>query len=282
MRKFLVSSFLCAALAGGAALAAQPSPSAATTPPPTIYRVKVRPLCSALHTKIAPAVGMMLQNDRTIAKSPKLFNAYIQGALDAGPSDADHEASPAQNIAVMRLENLVSPLADNILAIQKMLEDKTVFAASGNTEDDRALAELKRKMLTALASQQASLDIINGFVDTQQLDAMQHEGFGFVNSINASDVATQNGKQHNQQLSNLIGATPDPLRPQSFDQTAINAGLAPNPYEIDLARLPGLALGYNPVGRLKEGVVVTQQMAKAHESSLAKSIFAAKRVCDGN
>lgn len=282
MRKLLASSLLCAvALAGGSAVAATPPPAAGSSPPPQIYRIKVRPLCSALHGKIAPAVGMMLQNDATIAKSPKLFDEYSQGGLEVDAQDPDHNASARQNLSVMRLENLVSPLANNILAVQKILEDPAVFPAGGRTEDEKALNDIKKKMLISLATQQASLDIINGFVDTQQLDAMQHEGYGFIQSVAAGDIGRQGGQSQQQALSDMIGPTSDPLHPQTFDQTALNAGLATNPYEMDLSRLPGLSLGYNPVGRLKEGVVYTQKQAQKTEKTLAASVIAAKRLCDG-
>ena len=280
MRKLLASSLLCAAaLAGGSAVAATPPPTAGSTPPPQIYRIKVRPLCSALHGKIAPAVGMMLQNDATIAKSPKLFEDYAKGGFDVDSEDPDHNASARQNLSVLRLENLVSPLVNNILAIQKMLEDPAVFPASAQSGDEQKLVVLKKQMLTSLASQQAALDIINGFVTTQQLGAMQHEGYGFIPSIAGGDIGGQNGSQHDQALSDAIGPTSDPLHPQVFDSTAINAGLTPNPYEIDLTRLPGLALGYNPVSHLKDGVKWTQAQSKKTENVLAKSILQAAHEC---
>ncbi len=277
MRKLSLTALLCVALTGSA-LAAATSP-AAPTPPPQIYRVRVRPLCSVLHGKVAPALGMMIQNDKTIAKSPALFNAYIQGAESVDSQDPDQNASARQNMSVMRMENLVSPLADNVLAIQKILEDPQAFGPTGNAQDDEHLADIKKKMLTALADQQAALDIISGFVDTQQLGAMQHEGYGYISSIASGDIGGQSGAQHQQALSDAIGPTPDPLHPQAFDQTALNAGLSPNPYEVDLARLPGLALGYNPISRLKEGVTWTQKQAKRNERTLASSVLAASRLC---
>ena len=49
-----------------------PAPKSAT-PPPQIYHIITRPLCSELHKHIAPAIGMMLQNDQNIKKGPGLF-----------------------------------------------------------------------------------------------------------------------------------------------------------------------------------------------------------------
>jgi hypothetical protein len=284
MRKDLAAAVLAAmlvAVAGPAsAQHATPAPTPNPklgTPPPEIIHVYSRPLCSALKGAIAPAVGMMLQNDQTIAKSPPLFQDYVKAAFEDSGGAGDPGASPAQNLAVMRLENLVSPLADNILAIQKQLEDPSVFPNVPQTDDEKQLAQLKGQMMQALASQQASLDIINGFVDTQQLSAMQHEGFGYIASITGTNIQGQSAPKGT--LAGELESTPDPTKPQLFDNLAIDAGLAPNPYEIDLAHIPGLAMGYNPVSRLKEGVEWTQRDGKTREDVLAKTIVKTAREC---
>ena len=106
---------------------------ATPTPPPQIYRVVTRPLCSRLHQAIAPAIGMMLQNDTTIKQSPALFKKYNDAALYG--SDAVHEraersgrrprretSNPAQNMALQGMENLIRPIANNIIAIQTALD----------------------------------------------------------------------------------------------------------------------------------------------------------------
>ena len=79
------------------AVRASTSPTA--TPPPQIYHIVTRPLCSELHERIAPAIGMMLQNDKTIAKSPDIFKEY-NFAMGYG-------SQGSQDMAVMRMENLV-------------------------------------------------------------------------------------------------------------------------------------------------------------------------------
>jgi hypothetical protein len=254
--------------APGAALAADASPAAAPTPSlPTIYHSVTRALCSALGGKIAPAIGMMIQNDQAIAKSPAFFQQYIDRAK-AGSDDG-------QNIAVLRLESLVSPLVNNTLAIQKLLENPDVFPDNPKSDDGKRLTEIKTEMLKALATQQAAIDIINGFVDTQQLGQMQHDGFGYL----GSSGATGPGGQSSQALTQAIGATPDPEHPQLFDNLALQAGITPNSYEIDPSKIPGLALGYNSIARLKDGVVWTQEQSKADEVPLSDTIIQTSRLC---
>lgn len=269
---------LCAALAiasvsvASAAATPTPAPAAAGTPPPEIYHGVSRPLCSALQTKIRPAIGMMLQNDQTIAQSPPLFKDYISGQSSGSSSRSD--------FAVFKLNQLVTPLVNNILAIQKLLEDPTIFPPNPSTDDDKRLAKLKSQMFTALADQQAALDIINGFVDTQQLGDMQHEGFGYISSLTNGGIAGSAAQSQARINNQMFGPTPDPLHPQVFDNTALNAGLSPNPNELDLANIPGLELGYNPLGRLKEGVEWTQAQSKTNEAALANTVLDTVRQCE--
>ncbi|HUN28575.1 MAG TPA: hypothetical protein VMV65_02110 [Alphaproteobacteria bacterium] len=248
-------------------IGATPSPS--PTFLPEIYHTISSPICSALKTKFRPAVAMLIQNDATIAKSPALFKDYID--FTAAGSDA------GQNMAVMHLENLVQPLVQNTLAIQKMLDDPSIFPDNPQTPEEKALVGLKDATLKSLATQQASIDIINGFVDTQQLAQMQHEGMGYLASLTNNEQPGQN----QQLLTDLVGATPDPTKPQLYDNLALQAGLPPNQYEIDPTTIPGLALGYNPVGKLKEGVEWTQAQNKKDEAPLANAIIATSKYCSG-
>ncbi|HEY5342000.1 MAG TPA: hypothetical protein VIK27_13305 [Candidatus Aquilonibacter sp.] len=261
-------SLIAAALIGVLA-AATPMPAPTPTAPslPLIYHSVSRPLCSSLQDRIKPALGMMIENDQTIAKSKPYFQDYIQRSMDG--------SNAGQDMAVMHLESLVTPLVKNTLAVQKLLEDPAVFPAVARSADDRRLIDIKVKMLKALAAQEAALDIINGFVTTQQLGEMQHEGFGFISAITGSG----NPNQSSQGITDLIGPTPNPMHPQVFDDFALQAGLAPNQYEIDPTTIPGLALGYNPISKLKDGITWTQDIGKKEAVPLVKSILAAATSC---
>src|ERR1700722_2893974 len=218
MRKTLSVALLCAVLQSTSALA-DPSPAPSTTPLQEIYHSYSSPLCSALRTRIAPAIAMIQQNDATIAKSNPLFKRYVSDSMGGELS------KPSEDMTVVRLGNLVRPLVDNILATQKLLEDSTIFPDNPQTDDEKRRADLKAKALAALAAQQASLDIINGFVQTQQLAGMQHDGFGFIGAITGSDMTS--AQRTTPAAAGGPASTPDPFnRPSMFDDTAINAGLA--------------------------------------------------------
>ena len=253
-----------------AVLAASPAPT--SSPPPEIVHTISYPVCSALQTKVRPAVAMMAQNDQTIVKGDSLFKHYVQTQLETDPQ-AD------QDLTVVRLENLVNPLVSNILSAQKMLDDPSVFPTVAHSDDDKRLIDLKQKMLVTLAAQEASLDIINGFVQTQNLAGMQHEGFGYISQITGSGM-TNDKPDANAPVG--PASTPNPLgAPTTFDNTLINAGLAPNPYELDLTKIPGLALGYNPVSKLRDGLNYTQADAAKNERKLIKTIYDTVKLCGG-
>lgn len=277
MRTPLPAALLAAAILGIPALTAVAAPAApsvvaAASPPPEIIHLYTHKMCSVLHKTIAPAIGMMLQNDKTIAKSPDLFKEY-NFAMGYG-------SQGSQDMAVMRMENLVGPLADNVVAIHRQLDDTNAFPAVARTEDDRRLLQLKAEMERALASQEGALDIINGFVTTQQLSAMQHEGFGYISAINNPETTKNNTPASNAITGNGGGlfSTPPP-NDQDVSATLSNAGLPSNPYEIDLTRLPGLTLGYNPVTHLKDGIVWTQADAQKQEDVLSHDVLDAVKSC---
>lgn len=263
-----------AVVAVTAVVAVAPSP----TPPPQIYHVVTRPLCSQLHERIRPAIGMMLQNDTTIKKSPDLFKRYNLAALyssnastagrnDPLPGDPDSGSNPSQTMALQGMENLIRPIANNIIATQTMLDSPQLTQGSGSPEDDARLREIRAKLLKALAAQSASLDIISGFVDTQQMADLQHAGEGYIASMNQPD------KQ------NMGTATP---APNPLEQNPNYAGLPPNPYAIDLATIPGLTLGYNPVTRLLDALRDMIETTAVRENDAAQAVMSSAALCSGS
>ena len=258
------------------AVAATPA-TPAPTPPPQIYRVVSRPLCSELHEHIAPAIGMMLQNDTTIKKSPELFKQYNMASLYGSdpataadprqrvPGDPGGGTSnPAQSMALLSMENLIRPIANNIIAIQTLLDSPQLLHGSGRPEDDQQLKAIRDKLLHALAMQNASLDIISGFVDTQQMADLQHSGQEYIGAMTSPD------SQH------AASATPAP-NPLTVNPNI--PGLPQNPYNIELATIPGLTLGYNPVTRLIGGLDWTIDQTATRENDAAKAVMSSAALC---
>jgi hypothetical protein len=239
-----------------------PAPSSGLTPPPQIYRIVTRPICHELKDHMLPAVALVLQNDRVIAKSPPIFKDYIATALRPDPAnssgfDTTDYDSPGRDMALRRMEALVTPLAQNVIALQKMLENTTFNQPnpSSNAADAHAQAKIREQLEQTLDLQSASLDLINGFVTTQQLGDIQHAGQEYLGAINGTGLTNT-----------ISGPTPNAF------QDPNQPGLPPNPHVIDPATLPGLAVGYNPVTVVVKALEWVQGQTSNRESDVANSL----------
>lgn len=224
-----------------------------------------------------PAVALILENDKTIAKSPPLFNRYARGAFSAqdkgsgnfssGAPQADsiYAQSPETSMALQQMSYLVSPIAQNIISAQKLLTAVEMTKPSGNPTDDKKLDQIKNQLMETIAFQNASLDLINGFVATQQLGELQHAGEEYIADLSQTDISATHP---------LISITPGPLQ----DPNA--PGLAQNPYNVDLAAIPGLAVGYNPLTRIVDGLHWVQSETTKRENAAGTSITNALSECN--
>jgi hypothetical protein len=246
----------------------------APSPPPQIYHIITTPLCARLHERVRPAVALILQNDSKIGKSAPLFHTYQRGVLtgpatDSGggaplPYDSINTQSPQTSMALQQMSYLVSPIAQNLIAAQTMLDAHGLVEPTGNAGDDKTLALIKEQLLQTVAFQSASLDLVNGFVTTQQMGELQHAGETYIASI-------QGG---NDTQGIATAPTPNPLE----DPNA--PGLSPNPYEVNLAAVPGLALGYNPLSRVIDGLQWLRDETDKREATAAATLTSAMNQCN--
>jgi hypothetical protein len=251
------------------AFAAAAVPKHTPTPLPVIYHAHTTALCSALSQHVKPVVGMMIENDRELAKSPPLFKRYNRDLDERDPQDQDAGVAD-RDLTLYHLEQLVGPTAKNVLAMERELEDPTVFPPNPKTADERLLDQMRDQLLKALAAQAATMDLVNGYVTTQQLAELQHEGTegANINAINGGDLAPG---------ATMAPTTPNPL---IVDQQQV-AGLAPNPYTIDPLSIPGIAgsVGNTPVTRLLDAIQYVRQMTQQRENIAAQTIVEAARGC---
>lgn len=253
------------------AFAAAAAPKQKPTPLPVIYHAHTTALCSALTQHVKPVIGMMIQNDRELSQSPPLFQRYNRDLDQRDPQDQD-AGSAERDLTLYHLEQLVGPTAKNVIAIERELEDPSVFPPNPKTADEKLLDEMRDQLLKALAAQAATMDLVNGYVATQQLAELQHEGTegANTNAITGGDQAPG---------STIAPTTPNPLL---VDQEQ-SAGLAPNPYSIDPLAIPGIAgsVGTTPVTRLLGAIQYVRQMTQQRENLAAQTIVQAARGCRG-
>jgi hypothetical protein len=273
MRRFvlpLACVLACAGLLPIASRSASTTAPAATAPP-EIYHVVTSALCARLHERVRPAVAMILQNDATIAKSPPLFKRYARGTLtsnvanaNGGPTSGDsiYNSTPETSMALQQMSYLVTPIARNIITAETLLTDGKLLAPTGNPTDDATLQQIKQQLMETMAYQSASLDLINGFVQTMQMGEIQHAGQEYLASIQGTGSSAQSVQQEPNQWQ-------DPNTP----------GLPPNPYALDVTQIPGLAVGYNPLSHIVDGLSWLQVETRKREDIAGQTISAVVTQC---
>jgi hypothetical protein len=266
-----VCAVACAVLLPLQARSDGTAPAANSTPPPQIYHIVTTALCARLHETIRPAVAMVLENDQTIAKSPALFKKYSRAAFENGTAsnlsqggmgDSINVSSPGTSMALQQMSYLVLPTAHNLIAAQTLLDDAKLIAPTGNPADDATLEQIKKQLLDTIAFQSASLDLINGFVQTQQMGDLQHVGTEYLGAIQGNDSTTPIAK-----------VTPNPW------QDPNTPGISPNPYAFDPTAVPGLAVGYNPIDKIVDGLHWVQDETAKREDAASQTIVAAMKQC---
>jgi hypothetical protein len=250
----------CAAILPVAARSDGTGVSSSATPPPQIYHVVTTALCARLHEQVSPAVAMILQNDLTIGKSPPLFKKYQRGTLtdtngSRGLGDSMYNQTPETSMALQQMSYLVTPIARNIISAQTLLDDAKLIEPTGNPTDDATLAKIKKQLLETVAYQSASLDLINGFVQTLQMGEIQHAGTEYLGAIQNPDITSQPQKETPNQYQ-------DPNAP----------GLPANPYSLDVTQIPGLSVGYNPLGYVVDGLQWLRSETQKREDAAGKTL----------
>lgn len=259
----LASHMPARAAASSATHAVHRSPS---PEPSIIYHASVSPLCAALVHHVAPVIAMITQNDQTIARSPSLFSRYNRDLSDVN-SQGDPSSASERDMTLQHLAQLVGPLANNVNAINRELENTAVFPTNPKTDEEKMLDEMRDELLKTLAAQAVSLDLINGYVQTQQLAEMQHEGLqgSSISAITGADTTYNAGTP-----------SPNPLL-----QDPNQAGLQQNPYTMDPASVPGItgSVGVTPLSRLISALRWLQQETTRRENIAATTIGGAVNIC---
>ena len=246
------------------------TPAPAATPPKTIIQEHVSPLCTGLRKNIGPAIGKVLQNDATIAQSRPLLRGYVKAAATN---------SAAKDLQVSRIERLISPLVKNTAAIEKLLNDPYVFPRVAISDSDRQLLQIRAYLQQVVAQQKEALDVINGFVATEQLGQLQQAGADIYQKLTATREipAAQGG--NGPQSAQAQGAAPTP--PPS---EILAAGVRNTPQQQADPALQdtGFLVGHNPLDVFDWAIGQYQQQLQTSEGSAADLVVKALPLCGGH
>lgn len=267
MLERLTAVFVLGALVALAAspATAGPAPKPSSTPLKTITHLHVSPLCTGLTKSIRPAVGKVLESDQIIASSKPLFKDYVSASSDS-------QSKPAVDMAVMRLERLVGPLVANTQRVDALLSNPYVFPKVPRSNDDKQLLKMRAELQAVNDQQKHALDVISGFVATQQLAELQASGHE-MDSVTAPNIKNQM-------------PTPGPLSPTPSTPDILNAGVGnkndPTRQYDPRYKVTGSTLGANPLDVFGNAITSYQHDIQGTEQDAAKSVIAAVPLCGGH
>lgn len=257
---FVLGSIVALAATPATAIPA-PKPSAT---PPTIVHIRSSPLCSAMRRVIGPAIGKVLQSDKYIANSKPLFHNFVQAS-------ASGLNKGSQDLAVSRLESLIGPLVKNTQAVEKLLSDPYAFPKVAYSDDDQKLLAMRVQLLAVNEQQKKALDLISGFVDTQNLGELQAAGHEYDNALSSNPKTT---------------GTPNPA-PTQAEADILKAGVTNAQNDPARAADPryknsDAMVGANPLNVFEDQMTNYQQDIQGTEQVAAKSVIEAVPLCGGH
>lgn len=256
---------LVALAASPAAARSTAKPAPAATPLKTIEHIHISPMCTALGKVIGPAIAKVLQSDKIIANSKPYFHDFVK-ATAAGQSSA------GKDMAVERLETLIGPLVKNTQAVDKLLSDPFAFPKVAYSDDDQKLLQMREQLLVVNAQQKKALDVISGFVDTQQLGELQAAGHEYDAALSSKPTNS--------------GQTPNPA-PTAPPADVLNAGVTNDRNDPARAIDPtykntGSLVGANPLNVFENAISSYQQDIQSSEQEAAKTVVSAVPRCGGH
>jgi len=244
------------------------TPAPAAKPLKTISHLHVSPLCTGLRRNIGPAIGKVLQNDGYIAQSRPLFRNYVK-AVSLG--------SASKDLTVSRLESLIRPLVANTDTIEKLLNDPYVFPRVAISDSDKRLLEMRAHLAQVNEQQKNVLDVISGFVSTQQLGELQAQGNELMNRIAAADVTPSRSPNQPAQSAQQAGLAPAPP-----PADVLNAGVTDRSRAQDPSfQNNGNLVGHNPLDGFELAVAEYQRELQQSEGQAANLVMQAVPLCGG-
>lgn len=142
-----------------AATQATPAPASWLDRLKTIATVRSTPVCSALHERVGPAIASIIDSDAKIASSRPIFGSMYH-------DDVVVRSGLRMSFDVLRMENLITPIAKNIAAVKTQL---------ANLPKDPDMDAVRAQLQGLIDRQNDALNVISGFVATYQLGELQGE-----------------------------------------------------------------------------------------------------------
>lgn len=239
-----------------AATQATPAPASWLDKLKTIATVRSTPVCSALHERVGPAIAAIIDNDTKLASSGPIFGSMYH-------DDVITRSELRMSFDVMRMENLITPIAKNISSVKAQLD---------RLPKDPDLDAVRAQLQDLIARQNDALNVLSGFVDTYQMGELQ----GRTSPIPLAGPSTPQTTplQPRTQTSNAAPAPPGAAN-------LLNAGL---PATQGSPKSPAqessnVNMGSSPYGSFAEQVSTFRQNEDAAEKAASEVVVAVVDRC---
>jgi hypothetical protein len=154
---------MLSAIVLSALVAQTANPPPQPTPPQEITHVRTRAVCTALRQVVTPSIGVLAENDATIARGVKVLEANSQFS------------GQGESLGGLHLKNDISSIAQNLDTLGGLLKDAP-DAASVDGSDHADIEMLKNKIRAVADADRAELDIFNGTIATGNMNQQMRAG----------------------------------------------------------------------------------------------------------
>jgi hypothetical protein len=242
------------ALLLGVTVAASPAPSPAPPEPlKVIGSVRSTPFCTALRETIGPAIAGVLSNDDLIASSKPAFATLYHDDVLARSEARAH-------LDLNRLESLITPIVANVKRVDALLASKPA---------DPKLQAMRDNLQAVLAQQKESLNVISGFIATEQLGELQLGG-------PPDNWAGALGSKPQTSTRPAPALAQPPTAKNLFSAGVQSGSIGPKDPRYDAANAGPT---YDPFAPLVSQIQAQRLAAQASESAAAQLITDALKVC---
>lgn len=260
------------------AVAATPAPQPSPTPR-TIVHERVSPICTTLRENIGHAIQAVLANDQAIGASKPLLVSMAYDYTSPSQTDTiglgsvhgsmttDHDTSAIQ-LDNQRIEAIIGAITHNLQLIEAQLNDPARFPAVAKTESDRKALELKTQLEAVAKQQRQTLDVLEGLVDTRNMETIAGRGDPMEKLFGVDDVGPGTANALDSGSNATFNGGPLPQTPDQQHDPALS--------QNDFATLKGSVFGrFYRVVYLEQGAIQTL------ETPLAKNIVETTSTCNG-
>jgi hypothetical protein len=237
---------------------AAPSPSA--SPLKEIIRVHSTAFCTVFRENVFHAVQGLRVNDAVLVEGNRFLDAEARDAV-LDPASSKHGAGfgSAGQLDKFRSGQAAHAVAENLTKVFQLLSDPDRFPANPQSDAERDLATMKKRLLAVAEAQQQSLNILEGAYESSSLDDLVSRGTG---AGAALALPTPNTVELGDPLLHAGGPTPLPVTP-AVSKT-------------------GSLYATKPIGEIATGLAISRHLTGSLEDLVAPAVAPGVNRCNTN